>query len=106
MSRKVKEFVEIRDYTSLDVLIEKLIEIRDGLPEGADPEVKMKGDDVFGRQLSISFFRPQTPEEAECDARYAEAYRQSRERELSRLESELGVVCEVPSGRRRLRAVA
>ena len=82
MSRKVKEFVEIRDYTSLDVLIEKLIEIRDSLPEGADPEVKMKGDDVFGRQLSISFFRPQTAEEAECDARYAEAYRQSREREL------------------------
>jgi hypothetical protein len=106
MSRKVKEFVEIRDYTSLDVLIEKLIEIRDSLPEGADPEVKMKGDDVFGRQLSISFFRPQTAEEAECDARYAEAYRQSRERELSRLESELGVVCQVPGGRRRLRAVA
>ena len=106
MSRKVKEFVEIREYTSLDVLIEKLIEIRDSLPEGADPEVKMKGDDVFGRQLSISFFRPQTAEEAECDARYAEAYRQSRERELSRLESELGVVCQVPGGRRRLRAVA
>ena len=106
MSRKVKEFDEIRDYTSLEVLNEKLIEIRDSLPEGADPEVKMKGDDVFGRQLSISFFRPQTAEEAECDARYAEAYRQSRERELSRLESELGVVCQVPGGRRRLRAVA
>lgn len=106
MSRKVKEFIEIRDYTSLDVLIEKLAEIRDSLPEGADPEVKMKGDDVFGRQLCISFFRPQTAEEAECDARYAEAYRQSRERELSRLESELGVVCQPPGGRRRLRAVA
>lgn len=106
MSRRVKEFVEIRDYTSLDALIEKLIEIRDSLPEDADPEVKMKGDDVFGRQLSISFFRPQTAEEAECDARYAEAYRQSRERELSRLESELGVVCQVPGSRRRLRAVA
>ena len=34
--------------------------------------------DVFGRLLCISYFRPQTAEEAECDARYAEAYRQSR----------------------------
>ena len=105
MSRKVKEFIEIKDYTSLDDLIERLIAVRDHLPEDADPEVKMKGDDVFGRQLCVSFFRPQTTEEAECDARYAEAYRQSRERELSRLESELGVVCNIPGSRRRLRVV-
>jgi len=38
----------------------------------------MKGDDIFGRLLCVSYFRPQTAEEAECDARYAEAYRQSR----------------------------
>jgi hypothetical protein len=106
MSRRVKEFIEIKDYTSLDALIERLIEVRDSLPEDADAEVKMKGDDVFGRQLSIAFFRPQTAEEAECDARYAEAYRQSRERELSKLQNELGVVCSVPGSRRRLRAVA
>jgi hypothetical protein len=78
MSRKVKEFIEINDYTSLDTLIEKLSEIRDTLPEDAEAVVKMKGDDTFGRLLCISFFRPQTAEEAECDARYAEAYRQSR----------------------------
>ena len=81
MSRKVKEFIEIKDYTSLDRLIEKLHEIRANLPEDAEPEVKMKGDDVFGRLLCISYFRPQTAEEAECDARYAEAYRESRDRE-------------------------
>lgn len=78
MSRKVKAFVEIKDYTSLDILIEKLIAVRDSLPEDAGPEVKMKGDDVFGRMLSISYFRPQTVEEIECDARYAAAYRASR----------------------------
>lgn len=80
MSRKVKEFIEIKDHVSLDALIEKLIEVRDSLPEPAEAEVKMKGDDIFGRLLSISYFRPQTAEEAECDARYAEAWRQ-RERE-------------------------
>ena len=81
MSRKVKEFIEIKDHASLDALIERLMEVRDSLPEAAEAEVKMKGDDIFGRLLSISYFRPQTREEAECDARYSEAYRQSRERE-------------------------
>jgi hypothetical protein len=95
MSRKVKEFVEIKDYTSLDVLIERLVEIRDTLPSDADAEVKMKGDDIFGRLLCISYFRPQTAKEAECDARYAEAYRQSR------------VAAEAATARRvRLRSVA
>ena len=84
MSRLVKDFVEIRDIGSLDVLIERLIEVRDGLPEGAAPEVKLRGDDVFGRQLAVAYYRPQTLEEIECDARYAEAYRQSRAREAAR----------------------
>jgi hypothetical protein len=83
MSRKVKEFIEIKDYTSLDTLIEKLEEIRATLPEDAEAVVKMKGDDIFGRLLCVSYFRPQTAEEAECDARYAEAYRQSRAAQAS-----------------------
>ena len=77
MSRKVKEFVDIKDYANLDALIENLTEIRSNLPPDAEPELKLKGDDVFGRSLCISYFRPQTHEEMECDARYAEAYRQS-----------------------------
>jgi hypothetical protein len=98
MSRKVKEFIEIKDYTSLDALIEKLIEVRDTMPDTADAEVKMKGDDVFGRQLCISFFRPQTAEEIECDARYAAAYRQS-------LEVQAETFQEIEAPRRRLRIV-
>jgi hypothetical protein len=85
MSRKVKEFVEIRDHASLDTLIAQLIEVRDSLPEDADAKVRMKGDDTFGRLLCISYFRPQTAEEAECDARYSEAYRQSRAAEQAAL---------------------
>ena len=80
MSRMIKDFVEIGDYTSLDTLIEKLIEVRDGLSPEAAPEVRLRGDDVFGRHLSIAYFRPQTAEEIECDARYAEAYRESQAR--------------------------
>jgi hypothetical protein len=107
MSRMVKDFIEIKDHTSLDALIESLIAAREGLPEGAEAEVKMRGDDVFGRKISISYYRAQTAEEAECDARYANAYKESRQRELDRLQAELGVVCSVPNGRsRRLRIVA
>jgi hypothetical protein len=106
MGRLVKDFIEIKECGSLDALIESLIAARECLPEGGQAEVRMRGDDVFGRQLSISFFRPQTAEEVECDARYAEAYRESRQRELDKLQAELGVVCETPGSRRRLRAIA
>jgi hypothetical protein len=107
MSRRVKDFIEIKDCGSLDELIERLDEVRRNLPEQADPQVKMRGDDIFGRHICVSFYRAQTEEEAECDARYAEAYRQSRERELSRLHDELGF-CAVspPREARRLRIVA
>ena len=78
MSRKVKEFIDIKDYTNLDVLIQSLTEIRGNLPADSEPELKLKGDDVFGRLLCVSYYRPQTQEEMECDARYAETYRQSQ----------------------------
>jgi hypothetical protein len=108
MSRRVKDFIEVKDLGSLDALIERLQEVRGSLPAGAEPEVKMRGDDIFGRHICISFYRPQTAEEAECDERYAEAYRQSRERELNRLHDELGF-CPMPVPARRagkLRIVA
>ncbi|MFL6844422.1 MAG: hypothetical protein ACJ8ER_06030 [Allosphingosinicella sp.] len=106
MSKRVKDFIEVKDFTSLDALIERLTEVRAGLPADAEPEVKMRGDDIFGRHVCVSFYRPQTAEEAECDARYAEAYRESRARELSRLHDELGF-CPVPARRAgKLRIVA
>ena len=106
MSKRVKDFIEVKDLGSLDALIERLQEVRGSLPDGAEPEVKMRGDDIFGRHICISFYRPQTEEEAQCDARYAEAYRQSRERELNRLHDELGF-CPVPARKAgKLRIVA
>jgi hypothetical protein len=107
MTRSVKDFIDIKNPGTLDELIERLTQVRDGLPSGSQAEVRMRGDDVFGRKLSISFQRPQTAEEAECDARYADAYRASREREQSRIEGEHGGSTQVPRNRgRRLRMVA
>jgi hypothetical protein len=107
MSRRVKEFVEVADHLSIDELIGKLTEIRDGLPEDASAELRLRGDDVFGHRITISYFRPQTEEEAEIEKRYAEASREAKERELERLQVELGVVCySAPGKRGKLRIVA
>ena len=106
MSKRVKDFIEIKGHSSLDALIAQLIEVRDNLPSASDAEVKLRGDDVFGRHLCVSFYRPQTAEEAECDARYADAWRESRERELSRLQDELGFCPVAPRAGRQLRVVA
>ena len=101
MSRRVKEFIEISDFASLDDLIAKLEAIRDGLPIFAEAELRMKGDDVFGRKLSISFMREQTAEEADYEDRYAEVIRAAQEQALDKLQQELGVVCRLPTGRKR-----
>ena len=107
MSRRVKEFVEVDDHLSIDELIEKLREVRDGLPQGADAELRLRGDEVFGHRITISYFRDQTAEEAEVEKRYAEAAREAKERELARLQAELGVVCYAAPGKRgKLRIVA
>ena len=90
MTKMVKDFIEIKDCTSLDALIENLMAVRSNLPNAQDAEVRMRGDDVFGRKLSISFRRPQTVEEADCDARYTEAYREKRQREADKLQAEQG----------------
>ena len=105
MSRRVKEFIEIEDHSSLDELIAKLIEVRDGLPPESEAELRLRGDDVFGRKLSISYFRDQTADEADCEARYAKACKEAREKELARLQQELGVVCYAPR-KGKLRIVA
>lgn len=70
MRSRVKDFIEISDHTSLDRLITTLVAIRDSLPDDAEPELKMRGDDVFGRRLSISYFRELSAREAELEAKY------------------------------------
>jgi hypothetical protein len=107
MSRRVKDFVDIGGQLSLDDLIQKLAEVRDSLPDESDAEVRLRGDEVFGHRITISYSRAQTAEEAEIEKRYAEATREAKERELARLQAELGVVCYAAPGKRgKLRVVA
>jgi hypothetical protein len=68
--RRVKDFIDISEYTSLDDLIRYLETIRDNLPSEHQAELKIRGDDVFGRRLTISYFREQTPDEVELESKY------------------------------------
>jgi len=70
--RRVKDFIEISEYTSLDDLIRFLETIRETLPANSEPELKIRGDEIFGRRLTISFLRELTAEEASREARYAD----------------------------------
>ena len=107
MKRRVKDFVDIADHVSLDDLIEKLAELRDSLPAPSEAALRLRGDEVFGHRITISYFRDQTPEEAEIEKRYAKATKEAKERELERLQAELGVVCYAAPGKRgKLRIVA
>jgi hypothetical protein len=107
MSRRVKEFVDIADHVSLDELIEKLAEVRGSLPDNAEAELRLRGDDVFGRKITISYLRDQTREEAEVEKRYVQAEKEAKAKELERLQAELGVVCYAAPGKRgKLRIVA
>lgn len=73
MPRRVKDFIEISEHTGLDSLIRFLETVRDTLPQGSEPELLIRGDDIFGRRLTISYFRDLTPDEAEREARSSPA---------------------------------
>ena len=99
MARRVKDFIEISDYTSLDRLITTLQAIRESLPGDAEPELKLRGDDVFGRRISICYMRELTNEEAKLEGRYAPP--NERNAAIEDLREQLD---EVPFERRKNRA--
>jgi hypothetical protein len=69
--RRVKDFIDISEYTSLDDLIRYLEAVRDNLPDDHQAELKIRGDEIFGRRLTITYFREQTAEEVELESRYS-----------------------------------
>ena len=71
MPRRVKDFIDISEYTSLDDLIRYLETIRDNLPPEHQAEMKIRGDEIFGRRLTITYFREQTPDEMELESKYS-----------------------------------
>ena len=72
MPRRVKDFIDISEFTSLDDLIRYLEAVRDNLPSDHQAELKIRGDEIFGRRLTITYFREQTAEEVELESRYSD----------------------------------
>ena len=89
MPRRVKDFIEISEYTSLDDLIHYLQKIRDSLPADAEPELQVRGDEIFGHRLTITFLRGLTAEEAALEARYGGAGETSPDPAIEQLREKL-----------------
>lgn len=71
MARRVKDYIDISEFTSLDDLIRYLQTIRDNLPADCEAEMKIRGDEIFGKRLTITYFREQTSEEADLESKYS-----------------------------------
>jgi hypothetical protein len=71
----IKDYVEIGDFSSLDEAIARLSAVRDSLPPEAEAEIRIRGDEVFGRHLCVAFLRPLNAEEAACEGRYTDVGR-------------------------------
>ena len=61
MRRLVREIVDVRECASLDLLLERLAAVRAGLPEPNEAQVRLRGDDVFGRLITITYWRDECP---------------------------------------------
>jgi len=73
MNRLVRDYIDIPNHIELDDLIATLTQLRETLPEHAQAEMRLRGDDIFGRRLTISFLRARTEDEAACEDKYNEA---------------------------------
>jgi hypothetical protein len=90
--RRVKDFIDISEYTSLDDLIRYLQAIRESVPKDGEAELRIRGDEVFGRRLTITYLREQTPEEAAIEAKYSGGAVQPEDPTIERLKRKLDEV--------------
>ena len=92
MPRRVKDFIDISEYTSLDDLIRYLQTIRDNLPSDHEAELRIRGDEIFGRRLTITYFREQTADEVELETKYSGACDQEQDATIEELRRKLDEV--------------
>ena len=66
----VREYVEIAECSSIEALIASLEAVKAQMPPGcSDPQVRLRGDDIFGRHILVSYSRPETEAELESSQR-------------------------------------
>ena len=69
----VREYVEIAECSSIEGLIATLEAVKEQIPAGcSEAQVRLRGDDVFGRHILITYSRRETPEELAVERRAQE----------------------------------
>ena len=69
----VREYVEINECGSIEGIIASLEAVKRQLPPGcSDPQVRLRGDDIFGRHILVTYSRPETEAELESGRRAQE----------------------------------
>lgn len=63
MRRLIREIIDVRESGSLDILLERLAAVRAALPDPSEAVVQLRGDDIFGRMITVTYMRPATVEE-------------------------------------------
>jgi hypothetical protein len=58
MRQLVREIIDVREPATLDGLLQRLSEIRARLPKPDEAVVRLRGDDFFGRMITITYSRP------------------------------------------------
>lgn len=73
----IREYVEISGSGSLEAVIARLEAAKAQLPPGcSEAEVRLRGDDVFGRHILVTYRRLETAAEIEANRR-AQAFPRS-----------------------------
>ena len=66
----VREYVEIAECSSIEAIIASLEAVKRDMPPGSsEPQVRLRGDDVFGRHILVTYSHRETPEEIETERR-------------------------------------
>lgn len=69
----VREYVEITECSSIEAIIASLEAVKTRMPPGcSEAQVRLRGDDIFGRHILVTYSRPETPEELAIEKRACE----------------------------------
>ena len=69
----VREYVEISGCDTIEAVIAGLEAVKKQMPPGcSEAQVRLRGDDVFGRHILVTYSRPETEAELETTRRAQE----------------------------------
>jgi hypothetical protein len=65
-----RESIEIGECKALDCVLAQLRDLRSRVPNRADAQVTLGGDEIFGWRVNVTYYRELTAEEWALQAKY------------------------------------